>query len=120
MKRRLATLVLLALTTPLAAQWLTLPTPGIPRTADGAPDLSAPAPRTADGHTDLSGLWLAVDVSGDLPDSTKFQGWVRTLMSEREGRFFANQPRYNCLPSGPSYLTAGSTSNPLNSPRNGT
>jgi hypothetical protein len=73
----------------------------------------APAPRTADGHADLSGLWLAVGVSGDLPDSNKFQGWVRTLMSEREERFLADQPRYNCLPSGPSYLTAGSTSGGL-------
>ncbi len=46
MKRLLATLVLLALTTPLSAQWLSLPTPGVPRTADGAPDLSAPVFRT--------------------------------------------------------------------------
>ena len=38
------------------AQWLNHPTPGIPRTADGKPDLSAPVPRTADGKPDLSGL----------------------------------------------------------------
>jgi hypothetical protein len=31
---------------PLRAQWLKLPTAGIPRTASGAPDLAAPAPRT--------------------------------------------------------------------------
>src|SRR5579872_4335331 len=30
--------------TPLAAQWLHQPTPGIPRTADGKPNLTAPAP----------------------------------------------------------------------------
>ena len=29
------------------AQWLKQPTKGIPRTADGKPDLAAPAPRTA-------------------------------------------------------------------------
>ena len=110
MKRRLATFVLLISTMPVMAQWLTLSTPGIPRTAEGKPDLAAPAPRTADGRADMSGLWLAVSVSGDLPDSDKFQGWVRALMSERKERFFADQPRYNCLPSGPGYLTAGRNS----------
>ena len=39
-------------------QWLNFPTPGIPRTADGKPNLSAPAPRTADGKPDLSGVWM--------------------------------------------------------------
>src|SRR2546430_12960699 len=39
------------------AQWLEYPTRGVPRTADGKPDLSAPAPRTSDGKPDLSGMW---------------------------------------------------------------
>ena len=39
------------------AQWLNHPTPGLPRTRDGKPNLSAPAPRTADGKPDLSGVW---------------------------------------------------------------
>src|SRR5215813_11229139 len=39
------------------AQWLNYPTKGVPRTADGKPDMSAPAPRTADGKPDLSGMW---------------------------------------------------------------
>ena len=107
MKRRLATLVLLASTTPLAAQWLTLPTPGIPRTADGEPALSAPVPRTADGRPDLTGLWRARRVSGDLDDPTKVQEWARTLIAERERSFFQNSPRYQCLPSGPAYLAVG-------------
>ena len=34
---------------PAAAQWLNYPTPGLPRTVDGKPNLSAPAPRMADG-----------------------------------------------------------------------
>ena len=42
-----------------AGQWLDYPTPGIPRTADGKPDLSAPVPRAVDGKPDLSGLWGA-------------------------------------------------------------
>ena len=39
------------------AQWLNYPTPGIPRTRDGKPNLTAPAPRTAEGKPDLSGVW---------------------------------------------------------------
>ncbi len=106
MKRRLATLVLLVSTTPLAAQWLTMPTPGVPRTADGEPDLSAPAPRTADGHPDLSGLWRVSRASSDLSDPSNLQAWVRTLMDERESRFFADNPRFRCLPVGPTNLTS--------------
>src|SRR5208337_3387653 len=44
---------------PLAAQWFHYPTPGVPRLANGKPNLSAPTPRTADGKPDLSGIWLA-------------------------------------------------------------
>jgi hypothetical protein len=40
------------------AQWLNFATPGIPRTADGKPNLSAAAPVAADGKPDLSGVWL--------------------------------------------------------------
>ena len=53
-------LIVLSLALPagvLNAQWLKEPTKGIPRTADGKPNLAAPAPRTADGKPDLSGLW---------------------------------------------------------------
>jgi hypothetical protein len=51
-------LIALAATPALAcAQWLNYPTPGIPRTSDGKPNLSAPAPRASDGRTSLSGLW---------------------------------------------------------------
>ena len=38
------------------AQWLDFRTPGIPRTADGKPNLAAPAPKTLDGKPDLSGI----------------------------------------------------------------
>ena len=43
-----------------SAQWLDYPTPGIPRTANGKPNLTAPVPKATDGHPDLSGLWLRV------------------------------------------------------------
>jgi len=46
------------LSTGAYAQWLDFPTPGIPRTPDGKPNLSAPAPRTAEGKPDLSGVWM--------------------------------------------------------------
>ena len=42
---------------PLGAQWRNLPTDGIPRGADGKPDMNAPAPRTAAGKPDLSGIY---------------------------------------------------------------
>ena len=116
MKRRLATFVLLASTTPLAAQWLTLPTPGIPRMADGEPDLSAPAPRFADGHPNLTGLWVSAGVSGDLFDPTKVHEWARTLMTERERRFWEDNPSFLCLPSGPGYLAAGGRRRIVQSP----
>ena len=111
MKRQLATLVMLAATTPVVAQWLTLPTPGMPRTADGAPDLSAPAPRAADGHPDLSGLWSAVSATGDLLDPSRVHEWARTRMSESEARFFEDDPRFQCLPTGPGYLVLTGANN---------
>ena len=46
------------------AQWLDYRTPGIPRTADGKPNLTAPAPRAPDGRPDLRPL---ADRSESLP-----------------------------------------------------
>jgi hypothetical protein len=50
-------LILAAAAASSFAQWINYPTPGIPRTADGKPNLTAPAPRAPDGKPDLSGLW---------------------------------------------------------------
>src|SRR5262245_29544503 len=57
---RLATLTavfLTALPGLASTQWLEYPTPDVPRTSAGAPDLSAPSPRTSDGKPDFSGMW---------------------------------------------------------------
>jgi hypothetical protein len=41
---------------PCSGQWLKYPTPGIPRTEDGKPDLNPRAPKLPDGKPDLPGL----------------------------------------------------------------
>src|SRR6202050_2348238 len=57
----LAAAILLASLPSLFAQWPAYPTPGVPKTADGKPNLTGPAPRTPDGKPDLSGIWKFVD-----------------------------------------------------------
>jgi hypothetical protein len=53
-----AAFALAALGTPtLSAQWPAYVPPGTPKTADGKPNLDAPAPRTADGKPDFTGIW---------------------------------------------------------------
>jgi hypothetical protein len=43
------------------AQWPAYPTPNVPTTPDGKPDLNGPVPRTAQGRPDLSGIWSALN-----------------------------------------------------------
>jgi hypothetical protein len=108
MKLRLALLVLLSTSvTAVEAQWLDVKTPGIPRTADGTADLTAPAPRTADGRPELTGLWRPAGTTGDLRDPTKIQAWARTAMAEHERDYYKNGPHMLCLPGGPSLIAGG-------------
>jgi hypothetical protein len=86
------------------AQWLNYPTPGIPRTPDGKPDLNAPAPRNADGKPDLSGLWSPAgfthlrNVVADLrPQDVPFQPWAVAVY---EARLTKDDPAARCLPLG--------------------
>src|ERR1044071_6480523 len=41
----------------VAAQWPAFVRRDVPRTADGKPDLTAPAPRLPNGKPDFSGVW---------------------------------------------------------------
>lgn len=78
MKTTLTITVWVSLLSGVQAQWLSAPTPGIPRLPDGRPDLAAAVPRAPDGRPDLSGVWrraasepprgsnLASDIS-DIP-----------------------------------------------------
>jgi hypothetical protein len=95
------------LSVPASAQWVNLPTKGIPRTPDGKPNLSAPAPRASDGHPDLSGIWepsvnKVRDIAADLkPGEVPFQPWAKALFEQREdGSHSREDPDANCLPQG--------------------
>lgn len=104
----LALCILLLVTTFSSyAQWIYYPTPGIPRTADGQADLSAPTPRLPDGKPDLSGLWehdnplkYLMNIAADLKDDVPFQPWARKLFEERLASRGLNDPNSFCLPSG--------------------
>jgi hypothetical protein len=93
--------VLTVLVAPCHAQWLSQPTPNIPRTADGKPDLAAPPPRTADGHPDLSGNWQGRQV---LFARTALTSAAQALIREREENYFRERPTFQCKPSGPEVV----------------
>lgn len=115
----------LLLTAAAPAQWLGYPARHVPRNADGAPNLSAPAPRTADGKIDLSGVWEAAngeDVPGgvensgapryllnvmrDFKDGAPFQPWAAELFKQRQANKLRDNPRIRCLPTGVPGLVA--------------
>jgi hypothetical protein len=97
---------------PASAQWLDIRSAGIPRLADGKPDLAAPAPKLSDGRPDISGIWKPVSrqfisivsldtgssgfESGDLP----FQPWAKKLFDQRRATESIDDPTGNCIPGG--------------------
>jgi hypothetical protein len=109
---------------PLAAQWFHYPTAGVPRLANGEPNLTAPAPRTAEGKPDLSGIWLAgnalpcpadlrdgddciekiplsheaVDFASSLPGGLPYQPWAAALVKQRIAEHSKDDPHARCLP----------------------
>jgi hypothetical protein len=107
--------ILSLLSATLAAQWLHYPTPGIPRTPDGKPNLSAPVPKAPDGKPDLSGIWQAsepqstygpfashfMDLAVDLkPEEAPFQPWAKTLSEQRQANLHKDDPLALCMPPG--------------------
>ena len=98
-------IVVIATALALNGQWLSYPAPGIPRSADGKPILTAPTPRASDGNPDLSGLWqmnrrdfvkfhvnLAADSKG-LP----LQSPAEALYKQRIDTFGVDDPSTRCL-----------------------
>ena len=104
MTAAIAMTVLLAAAAP--AQWLDYPMPGIPRTPDGKPNLSAPAPKTADGRPILTGLWKPVggyiaNIAKDLkPGEVPFQPWAEALFKQRQETQSKDDPTGWCVPGG--------------------
>lgn len=113
----IAAIALLPFAAPAPAQWLDYPNPGVPRTADGKPNLSAATPRTADGKPDLSGVWIhqrgqnqpprnAVGQPGTIFDfmpagsRISLQPWAEALYKERAKGLGAGRPTEHCLPHG--------------------
>ncbi len=115
----------LVIATALPGQWLKYPTAGVPRTADGKPNLTAPAPRTADGKPDLSGMWdmahklpcddinrICTDnpisaqfgnLGAGLADGVPYQQWARDRMKNKGVN---TDPYLHCIaPGGPRMQT---------------
>jgi hypothetical protein len=90
----------------LQAQWLNYQVPGVPRTADGKVNLSAPTPKAIDGKPDLSGVWESspeyfYDLAHDLkPDEVVMQPWAKAAQAEREGKEHQDDPLSLCMPPG--------------------
>lgn len=121
--------VFAVLSTPLSAQWPPYPTPAVPRTSDGEPDLEGPLPRTADGKPDLSGIWDRVrsgrvgeqgrpvgeprtpapgappfatfwEIGFGFEDGLPYRPWARALKEQRMADESKDNPDAYCLPMG--------------------
>lgn len=125
MRLILTTLAIALCVAPLPAQWLDYPTKGLPRTADGKPNLAAPAPRTAHGTPDLAGIWHGLPDPSDPFDGTAgnqvpkymlnifrdrkappFQPWAAQLFEQRQANKLRDNPMIKCQPGGVPRLNA--------------
>ncbi len=99
-------LVLLSACLPAEAQW-SVTTPGVPRLANGEPNLTAPAPRTADGKPSLEGIWepngikYLINIAADLkPSEVPFTPEAASIYAKRRENNGKDDPDARCLPSG--------------------
>ena len=109
------------------AQWLKYPSAGVPRTADGKPNLAARTPRTPDGKPDISGIWLTdntsctqpqdpesltcgselpmgkegINMGQSLPGGLPYQPWLAALVKKRTAENAKDDPHVRCLPDAP-------------------
>lgn len=105
-----------------AAQWINLPTAGVPRTPDGKPDLSASAPKTSGGKPDFSGMWIPREVlpcdarqrgaqcvelpltpqlinfAAGVKEGLPYQPWAAKLVKERSKEVAYIDPHTHCMP----------------------
>jgi len=109
----------LALAATVDAQWLNYPSPGLPRLADGKPNLAAPVQRTPEGKPDLSGIWAKdtanfldyfYDLAKDLkPGDVVMTAWAQAIAQQREARRHIDDPWGYCAapPGVPRVDVAG-------------
>jgi hypothetical protein len=89
----------------LLAQWVNVQLPNTPRTADGKPDLLAPAPKGANGKPDLTGVWRVADgrylqnIATDIGEAP-FQPWAAALYKQRADALGKGRPSERCIPHG--------------------
>jgi hypothetical protein len=117
------------------AQWLNHRTAGIPRTADGKPNLSARTPHAVDGRPNLSGLWRTdsappemlkrlipeatngageeplsqyfINILSDFtPEDAPIRSAAAALFQQRAKTFTRESPLSHCLPEGMPLVSA--------------